>query len=49
MTAGNITSFNVVAQSTTVGDYPATYEFKLTPNGEVPRYGTVKLTLPSQI
>ena len=35
LTEGNITDFRVSTQSVTVGDYPVTYDFVVTPNGEM--------------
>ena len=49
LTEGNITDFRVSTQSVTVGDYPVTYDFVVTPNGEMTYQSTLKIVLPDQI
>ena len=45
-TTGNITLFTVSPQKSGVGLYPVKYDFRLIPNGEVLRYGYLKIDLP---
>ena len=48
-TEGNITTFTVKPQSSSVGAYPVKYDFNIQPNGEVPRYGYMEITLPAEV
>jgi hypothetical protein len=45
-TTGNVTLFTVSPQETGVGLYPVKYDFRVIPNGEVERYGYLKIDLP---
>lgn len=48
-TYGNVTEFTVKPQSSSVGMYPVKYDFSVVPNGDVPRYGYLELSLPDEI
>ena len=42
-TEGNITTFTVSPQSSSVGAYPVKYDFNIQPNGEMPRYAYLEI------
>lgn len=48
-THGNITTFTVKPQSSSVGAYPVKYDFNVVPCGEVPRYGYFEINLPDSV
>ena len=48
-THGNITTFTVRPQDSSVGQYPVKYDFNIVPNGEVPRRGYLEINLPDEV
>lgn len=48
-TEGNITTFTVSPQDSSVGNYPVKYDFNIVPNGDIPRYGYLEISLPDEV